>query len=120
VQGNDRLVASLPARVAVALPLNCPIALSGICAPERSAGSNPVGIGLQRNKKGRHAMARIDFSSLPRENPCAQCGKLIAIPEWIEAEVGRTFYLWRCQACDYRFEAVAYFDSRSDQEALAA
>jgi len=65
-------------------------------------------------------MARIDFSSLPRENPCAQCGNPIAIPEWVEAEAGRTSYLWRCRACDYRFEAVAYFDSEADREALAA
>jgi hypothetical protein len=59
--------------------------------------------------------------SLPRENPCAQCGRLIALPEWIETEPGRTFYLWRCMACDYRFEAVAYFDSaKMDHEPLAA
>jgi hypothetical protein len=73
-----------------------------------------------KKHNGRRAMARFDFSSLPRENPCAQCGKPIAVPEWVEAEAGRTFYLWRCQACDYRFEAVAYFDSRASQEALAA
>jgi ribosomal protein L37AE/L43A len=65
-------------------------------------------------------MARIHVSSLPRENPCAQCGKPIAVPEWIEAEIGRTFYLWRCDACDYRFESVAYFDSQANEEALAA
>jgi C4-type Zn-finger protein len=30
-------------------------------------------------------------------------------------------YLWQCQACNYRFEAVAFFDdSQSDREALAA
>ena len=29
-------------------------------------------------------MARIDFGYLPKENPCAQCGKPIASPEWIE------------------------------------
>jgi len=65
-------------------------------------------------------MARTDFASLPRENPCAQCGKPIAVPEWVEAEAGRTSYLWRCRVCDYSFEAVAYFDSQADQEALAA
>ena len=59
--------------------------------------------------------------SLPRKNPCAQCGQSIALPEWVEQEVGRTFYLWRCMACDYRFEAVAYFDSeQADNEAIAA
>ena len=65
-------------------------------------------------------MARVDFFSSPRKNPCAQCGELIAAPEWVEAEPSRTFYLWRCRACDYRFEAVAYFDTQPDQEALAA
>jgi hypothetical protein len=65
-------------------------------------------------------MARIDFNSLPRENPCAQCGAPIAIPDWVEAEPRRTFYLWRCRACCYRFEAVAYFDSQTEHEALAA
>jgi hypothetical protein len=73
-----------------------------------------------QKRKGRCAMARIDFSSLPRENPCAQCGTPIAVPEWVEAEAGRTFYLWRCRACDYRFEAVAYFDPETNREALAA
>jgi hypothetical protein len=55
---------------------------------------------------------------LPRENPCAQCGRPIAIPEWIEAGQRRTSYLWHCFACDYRFEAVA-FDS-AQPEPLAA
>jgi rubredoxin len=66
-------------------------------------------------------MAGIGFRSLPRENPCAQCGRSIALPEWVEAEPGRTFYLWRCMACDYRFESIAYFDSEpADNEAIAA
>jgi ribosomal protein L37AE/L43A len=65
-------------------------------------------------------MAKMDFFSLPRKNPCAQCGEPIAAPEWVEAEPGRTFYLWRCRACDYRFEAVAYFDGQPDEDALAA
>ena len=54
-------------------------------------------------------MARTEFGYLPRENPCAQCGKLIAAPEWIENGPHRTSYLWHCWACDYRFEAVAFF-----------
>ena len=30
-------------------------------------------------------------------------------------------YLWHCQACDYRFEAVAFFDaSHREREAIAA
>ena len=66
-------------------------------------------------------MARLNLSFLPRENPCAQCGQPIAVPEWIEKEKGRTSYLWHCLACDYRFEAIAYFeDADQDSEALAA
>jgi hypothetical protein len=64
-------------------------------------------------------MARIDFGYLPHENPCAQCGKPIAAPEWVESGPRRTSYLWQCRACDYRF--VAFFDdSQPDREALAA
>jgi C4-type Zn-finger protein len=30
-------------------------------------------------------------------------------------------FLWHCRACDYRFEAVAFFDQeRPEAEALAA
>jgi len=66
-------------------------------------------------------MARIDLGYLPKENPCAQCGKPIAAPEWIENGPRRTSYLWHCRACGYRFEAVAFFgDPQSDSEALAA
>ena len=33
----------------------------------------------------------------------------------------RISYLWHCRACDYRFEAMAFFDdSDTDPEALAA
>ena len=64
-------------------------------------------------------MARADSIRLPKQNPCAQCGKPIAMPEWIESSPGRAAYLWHCFACDYCFEAVAYFDE-SDSEALAA
>ena len=55
-------------------------------------------------------MAKFDFGYLPRGNPCAQCGKPIAAPEWIEQGPRRISYLWHCRACDYRFEAVAFFD----------
>jgi hypothetical protein len=68
-------------------------------------------------------MARKDLGYLPHKNPCAQCGKPIAAPDWIEAGPGprRISYLWYCQACDYRFEAVACFsESESASEALAA
>ena len=55
-------------------------------------------------------MARIDSGYLPRGNPCAQCGKPIAMPEWVETGDGRACYLWHCWSCDYRFEAIAIFD----------
>ncbi len=55
-------------------------------------------------------MARQDSAFLPRENPCAQCGKPIPRPDWVEHGEGRTTYLWNCRACDYRFEAIAIYD----------
>ena len=55
-------------------------------------------------------MAKFEFGYLPRGNPCAQCGKPIAAPEWIEQGPRRISYLWHCRACDYKFEAVAFFD----------
>ena len=61
------------------------------------------------------------FGDLPRHNPCAQCGEPIAMPDWVEPGANRVAYLWYCRACDYRFEAVAYFDDCTvDQEPLAA
>ena len=66
-------------------------------------------------------MARSDFGYLPRWNPCAQCGKSIPTPEWIESGPKRVSYLWHCPACGYRFEAVAFFDETDpDSEPLAA
>ena len=59
-------------------------------------------------------MARMNFGYLPQGNPCAQCGKPIATPEWIENGPHRTSYLWRCIACDYQFEAVAFFEERAE------
>jgi transcription elongation factor Elf1 len=71
--------------------------------------------------KGRCAMARHDVGYLPRGNPCAQCGKPIASPDWIENGPRRISYLWHCQACDYQFEAMAFYDaSKSDLDAIAA
>ena len=58
-------------------------------------------------------------SYLPRENPCAQCGKPIERPDWIESSPGRTSFLWFCRACNYRFEAVAVYDE-ADPDAIAA
>ena len=51
-------------------------------------------------------MARKDFGYLPRGNPCAQCGQPIAAPDWTEYGPRRISYLWHCEACDYKFEAV--------------
>lgn len=67
-------------------------------------------------------MAQMDVSNLPRGNPCAQCGKPIAFPDWVEASSNRTSYLWHCHACDYTFEAMAIFDEQqsSDHQPLAA
>ena len=55
-------------------------------------------------------MTRFGLRYLPEQNPCAQCGKPIAVPDWVEEENGRTTYLWFCRACDYRFEAIAFFE----------
>jgi hypothetical protein len=66
-------------------------------------------------------MAKLNFAKLPQGNPCAQCGKPIATPEWIENGPGRTSYLWHCWACDYQFEAVAFFEDQDGRsEPLAA
>jgi hypothetical protein len=66
-------------------------------------------------------MTRAGLGSLPRENPCAQCGKPIASPDWVEQGHGRVSYLWSCRACDYRFEAIAIFDDRREEpEPIAA
>ena len=64
-------------------------------------------------------MARVNPAYMPQGNPCAQCGKPIAAPEWIENGPRRTAYLWHCWACDYQFEAVAFFEE-PESEALAA
>jgi hypothetical protein len=74
--------------------------------------------------EGRCAMAQTDsarsyLGNMPRGNPCAQCGKPIAAPDWIEAGPRRASYLWHCRACDYTFEAVAFFDDKQ-REPLAA
>jgi hypothetical protein len=85
--------------------------------------SKPVQFAFQqqKSKKGSSAMARVDLGYLPHKNPCAQCGQPIAAPDWVEAGPRRMSYLWYCRACDYRFEAVAFFnDSEPDREALAA
>jgi hypothetical protein len=45
-------------------------------------------------------MVRVDLGYLPHENPCAQCGKPISAPDWIESGPRRISYLWSCRACD--------------------
>jgi hypothetical protein len=58
-------------------------------------------------------------AALPRNNPCAQCGTPILFPDWVEQDHGRVAYLWHCTACDYQFEAIAFYPDRDDR-ALAA
>ena len=66
-------------------------------------------------------MATVDFGSLPLGNPCAQCGAPIPAPDWIENRARRISYLWHCRVCDYRFEAVAFYEvAQPDREPLAA
>jgi hypothetical protein len=85
------------------------------------SGSNPVQSASTTNQNQETTretrMARREFGYLPRENPCAQCGEPIAAPDWIENGPRRISYLWRCKACNYRFEAVAFYDaSQPDRE----
>jgi hypothetical protein len=88
---------------------------------QRGAHPNPTAKLSHSFKKqhGRCAMAKIDVRYLPRGNPCAQCGAPIAAPDWIENGPRRTSYLWHCEVCDYRFEAVAFFEG-SETDRLAA
>jgi hypothetical protein len=72
-----------------------------------------------KSPKGDAPMARLDSGYLPRENPCAQCGKLIPRPDWVESSPGRTSFLWFCRACDYRFEAIAIYEE-AHPDSLAA
>ena len=65
-------------------------------------------------------MPRTGLYDLPRKNPCAQCGKPIAMPEWVETDEGRACYLWHCWSCDYRFEAIAIFDASEAEQPMAA
>jgi DNA-directed RNA polymerase subunit RPC12/RpoP len=44
------------------------------------------------------------------ENPCAQCGAPIFMPEWSEyLQNHRARYLWECESCGYRFETLVCF-----------
>jgi hypothetical protein len=64
-------------------------------------------------------LTKTALTDLPKQNPCAQCGQPIGYPEWAEPAPGRVAYLWHCHACDYRFEAIAFFEE-GDGEAIAA
>jgi hypothetical protein len=64
-------------------------------------------------------MIAVESDCLPHDNPCAQCREPIAAPEWREGGPLRVSYLWRCEACGYRFEAVAFF-KEANPERLAA
>jgi ribosomal protein L37AE/L43A len=66
-------------------------------------------------------VTRPDPGYMPRENPCAQCGSAIAVPDWAEAERDRVSYLWQCRVCGYRFEAIAFYDEQeAERRPLAA
>jgi hypothetical protein len=61
-------------------------------------------------------MVRYD-SGLPHDNPCAQCGKPKAAPDWTENGPRRISYLWHCRACDYR-SSVARASPWKDGQSL--
>jgi ribosomal protein L37AE/L43A len=57
----------------------------------------------------------------PHHNPCAQCGRPIAAPEWVEEDRQAVAYLWHCHACGYKFESMAFFARpRQGVDAIAA
>ena len=57
---------------------------------------------------------------VPHNNPCAQCGKPIAQPEWSESGDGCMTYVWACHACDYEFTTIAIYPAHREQRPLAA
>ncbi|MDQ8732757.1 hypothetical protein [Bradyrhizobium sp. LHD-71] len=57
---------------------------------------------------------------VPHNNPCAQCGKPIATPVWVEPGKGCVTYVWVCCACDYEFTSTAVFAVEREQHPLAA
>jgi hypothetical protein len=66
-------------------------------------------------------MTHPGLRGMPTQNPCAQCGEPIAMPEWIEEQEDRMIYLWHCHTCDYCFEAIAFFENEGSQhQPLAA
>jgi ribosomal protein L37AE/L43A len=91
-------------------------------APHDNPAQTRVALPPAFKKSAKREMRTVQHDSgLPHENPCAQCGKPIAAPVWTENGPRRISYLWHCRACDYEFEAVAFYDaSHPSQEALAA
>ena len=74
---------------------------------------------MDRIDSDRTDSDRTDSIDLPRQNPCAQCGEPIALPDWVETMPGCTAYLWHCRACNYRFEAIAYYGDAEDRSLAA-
>jgi len=91
-----------------------------LSAQTEYAANKQIQLKQNNHEKGECAMARTGLNYLPRQNPCAQCGKPIAMPEWIESSNGRASYLWHCWSCDYRFEAIAFFDEADERQPIAA
>jgi hypothetical protein len=50
-------------------------------------------------------------TGLPRPAaPCAQCGVMIAAPEWSEVfDECRIRHLWSCTFCGYEFETTVFY-----------
>ena len=54
-------------------------------------------------------MTAVSVGQLPKNNPCAQCGKPIPIPSWTEADNNRVHFIWQCKACNYQFQCTAIY-----------
>jgi ribosomal protein L37AE/L43A len=48
-------------------------------------------------------------SAVPHNNPCAQCGQVIARPVWSEPLDREVHFVWVCEACDYEFTQIATY-----------
>ena len=99
----------------------CPLATTILTHSVWRRSEQTLAFSTSKQSRSNHAkrecaMDRTGLTYLPKQNPCAQCGKPIAMPEWVESGEGRTCYLWHCWACDYQFEAIAFFDEREAEE----
>ena len=46
--------------------------------------------------------------------PCAQCHESLFMPEWSEyVDENRVRHLWKCEACDYAFETLVYYETEA-------